>query len=89
MIIEIYDMTVQLQSSLEDCIEMAEENRDDTNDETGDGKNYSCPNIGVCFLDLAEVITNHSNLNAYAYIHNNTDLSIHIIESLNGYLITI
>lgn len=49
-------MTVQLQASLEDCLEMAEENRDDTNDEAGDGKNYSCPNIGVCFLDLAEVI---------------------------------
>ena len=56
MVIEIHDMTVQLQASLEDCLEMAEENRADASDETGDGKNYSCPNIGVCFLDLAEVM---------------------------------
>ena len=58
IVIEIHDMTVQLQASLEDCLEMAEDNRDDTSDETGDGKNYSCPNIGVCFLDLAEVTAN-------------------------------
>lgn len=56
MVIEIHEMTVQLQASLEDCIEMAEENYDGTGDETGNGKNYSCPNIGVCFLDLAEVL---------------------------------
>ena len=56
MVIEVYEMTVQLQASLEDCLEMAEENRVDSNDETADGKNYYCPNIGVCFLDLAEVM---------------------------------
>ena len=49
-VIEIHEMTMQLQAALEDCLEMAEENRDD-NEGT-----YSCPNIGVCFLDLAEVI---------------------------------
>ena len=59
-VVEIHDMTVQLQAALEDCIEMAEENRDDTSDETGDGSNYSCPNIGVCFLDLAEVCNTNS-----------------------------
>ncbi|XP_065882550.1 son of sevenless homolog 1-like [Dysidea avara] len=47
-VIEIHEMTMQLQAALEDCLEMAEENRDD-NEGT-----YSCPNIGVCFLDLAE-----------------------------------
>ena len=57
MVLEIHEMTVQLQASLEDCIEMAEENRDDTSDETGDGKHVNCPNIGICFMDLAEVIS--------------------------------
>lgn len=48
-VIEIHEMTMQLQAALEDCLEMAEENRDDIEG------TYSCPNIGVCFLDLAEV----------------------------------
>ena len=56
MVIEVYEMTVQLQASLEDCLEMAEENCVDSNGETVVGKNYSSLNIGVCFLDLAEVM---------------------------------
>ena len=53
MVIEVYEMTVQLQALLEDCLERAEENCVDSKDET---TNYYCPNIGVCFLDLAEVM---------------------------------
>ena len=52
MVIEIHDMTVQLQASLEDCWEMAEENRDDASDETGDGKNYSYPILECAFWIL-------------------------------------
>jgi len=61
-VIEIHEMTMQLQAALEDCLEMAEENRDDN-----EGM-YSCPNIGVCFLDLAEVNTCVCLVFEYAYV---------------------